>query len=478
LQGVIVRQYYLHRRNRTFYVQFVEPETKRRLAALSTGKTNRDDALIVVAGWLRDGIPQRQITRKPPPEPRPVNTLFEVKEIFKALKTADITQEDVRKIEKILQERELVETIIVKGSKSSEPFVEYLRRFWNYQESPYFAEKRSHGTKLGIAYANMSLGKVNLYWAPYFQDQKIGEITLQNLKEFSTALGQNYPNLSVATLYQIMLVGVTALRWAFANTYIPYDPTRGLSGYAFNPKKRGVLSPQEAAALFSLNWKDKRHMILNLVAMTTGLRIAEILALKKEQVGEKYLFVENSFSQTEGLKSTKTEENRSVPIMPVLRDALLKLANFNPHGDGYIFWGAKKNRPYSQHFALKYLRKMLVQLRAGEKPNPEQQAEAEKYWKKRNVVFHSWRHFYASRMTDKLEARKVMLATGHKTESIFKVYADHALESDLSDVAMITGEVFGDLIPEIAILEGPETLSLPNLKAQKPDLRGGQNKGG
>jgi integrase len=154
--------------------------------------------------------------------------------------------------------------------------------------------------------------------------------------------------------------------------------------------------------------------------------------------------------------------------MPVLRDALLKLANFNPHGDGYIFWGAKKNRPYSQQFALKYLRKMLVQLRAGEKPNPEQQAEAEKYWKKRNVVFHSWRHFYAARMTDKIEARKVMLATGHKTEAIFKVYADHALESDLSDVAMTTGEVFGDLIPEIAILEGPETLSLPNLKAQKP----------
>ena len=48
-------------------------------------------------------------------------------------------------------------------------------------------------------------------------------------------------------------------------------------------------------------------------------------------------------------------------------------------------------------------------------------------------------------MTDKLEARKVMLATGHKTESVFKGYSDHALDSDLNDVAATTEEVFGKL---------------------------------
>jgi hypothetical protein len=78
---------------------------------------------------------------------------------------------------------------------------------------------------------------------------------------------------------------------------------------------------------------------------------------------------------------------------------------------------------------------MLFLLLAGENPTPEKKKEVEEYWAKRNVVFHSWRHFYASRMTDKLEARKVMLATGHKTESVFKGYSDHALESDLMDVA-------------------------------------------
>jgi hypothetical protein len=50
-------------------------------------------------------------------------------------------------------------------------------------------------------------------------------------------------------------------------------------------------------------------------------------------------------------------------------------------------------------------------------------------------------------MTDKLEARKVMLATGHKTKAVFEGYSDHALAADLNDVALITDEVFGDIVP-------------------------------
>jgi integrase len=278
------------------------------------------------------GFPSGKSPKKPP-EPRPVNTLFEVKEVFKTLRTVDITEDDVKKIEKILQERGLVDTIIITGSKSSEPFIDFLRRFWNYQKSPYFDEKRSHGTKLGSSYADGSLARVNLYWAPYFNDKKIGEITRQSLKEFSTVLGKKYPELSVPTLQYIMKVGGTALRWAFNNEFIPIDPTRGLTKYTIKSKKRGVLSPQEAEALFNLKWTSKKQMLINLVAMTTGLRVGEILALKREQIGEKYLCVEHSFSQKEGLKSTKTEEDRLVPIVPVIRDAMLKLVELNIIGN-------------------------------------------------------------------------------------------------------------------------------------------------
>jgi integrase len=254
-----------------------------------------------------------------------------------------------------------------------------------------------------------------------------------------------------------MLVGVTALRWAFANELIPSDPTIGLTGYSTKAKKRGVLTPKEAEDLFALEWKDKRSLLIKLVAMTTGLRIGEILALKVENIGKEYLIIEKSFSAIDGLKSTKTEEDRVVPVIPAIREAMLNLARFNPHGNGYVFWGDKKNRPCGSYTPAAELKRMLFLLRAGENPTSEKKKEIEEYWAKWNVVFHSWRHFYASRMTDKLEARKVMLlATGHKTESVFKGYSDHVLESDLMDVAVTTGEVFGGLLPDISMPALPQ----------------------
>jgi integrase len=454
-RSLVVRQYYLHTRNvsktrRIYYVQFMDPSTGRRLSAISTGKNNRDDALITIAGWLKEGVPKRQAEQESRPR-RPVEALINANQVFSALKQVDLVPQDVIKIEKILKDRGLVETIVKKGSKEAELVIDYLRRFWDYSQSPYIADKRSHGINLGKTYAKCCFERVNLYWAPYFQGKKIGEIIRQSLKDFAVAIAKKHPKLSPMTLRQIMLVGVTALRWAFSNELIPADPTIGLTGYSTKAKKRGVLSPKEAEDLFKLEWKDKRSMLINLVAMTTGLRIGEILALKVENIGEEYLIIENSYSAIDGLKSTKTDEERIVPIIPAIRGAMLNLARFNPHGNGYVFWGEKKECPCGSYTPAAELKKMLFRLRAGENPSPEKKKEAEEYWAKRNVVFHSWRHFYASRMTDKLEARKVMLATGHKTESVFKGYSDHALESDLMDVAVTTGEVFGGLLPDISI---------------------------
>jgi integrase len=460
-EGVVVRQYYLHTRpvsrtRRVFYVQFTDPATQKRLPAISTGKENRDDALIVVAGWLKEGIPQRQPVKREAPSPRPLDAVISASQVFAVLKQADLTAQDVVKIEKILKGRGLAETIIKKGAKEAEPLIGYLRRFWDYDRSPYIADKRSHGVNLGKTYTRTCFERVNLYWVPHFESKKIGEITRQSLKDFSVAVARKHPKLSPATLRQIMLAGITALRWAFANELIPADPTIGLTGYSTKGKKRGVLTPKEAEDLFRLEWKDKWSMLINLVGMTTGLRTGEILALKVENIGEEYLTIESSCSALDGLKSTKTDEERVVPVIPVIRDATLNLARMNPHGNGYVFWGDKKSRPCTADAPPRELKRMLFLLRAGENPTPEKKKEVEEYWAKRNVVFHSWRHFYASRITDKLEARKVMLATGHKTESVFKGYSDHALESDLMDVAVTTGEVFGGLLPDISIPALPQ----------------------
>jgi hypothetical protein len=90
-------------------------------------------------------------------------------------------------------------------------------------------------------------------------------------------------------------------------------------------------------ALFQLKWKDKWAMLINLTAMTTGLRIGEILALHLEDIGDEYLTIQWSYSLVDGLKSIKTDEPRTVPVIPEIRDALIRLGRRNPHENGFVF---------------------------------------------------------------------------------------------------------------------------------------------
>ncbi|MDR2071917.1 MAG: tyrosine-type recombinase/integrase [Spirochaetaceae bacterium] len=458
------RQFYLHRRRFLFYVQFTDPDTRRRLSALSTGKTTRDDALLVVYDWIKNGIPEKR-ARSIEEKRRGLPEKLAVEQLLASLKEAELTESDVVKIEKILRDKGLATLIVRKDTPQAELFTDYLTRFWDYDKSPYVEEKHSHKLNITRKHTLESLERVNRYWVPYFKGKTITEVTRQNLKDFSLDVTKKNPALSPLTLKQILRVGVTALRWAYANEIIPIDPTIRLPAYSSKSKKRGVLTPEEAMALFRLPWNDARYFLANLVAMTTGLRVAEILALRMEDVGEKYLAVDRSFSLVDGLKMTKTEEPRTVPIVPQIRDALRRLGDINPHGDGFIFYSDKPGKPLDQHEPLKALKKMLVRMKIGDnwlectrddtREERDQKREvmkpliqeAREYWKKRNVVFHSWRHFFSKNLADNIEIRKVMLATGHKTEAVFRNYADHIYESDLKEVAAAADKVFQPILP-------------------------------
>jgi len=93
---------------------------------------------------------------------------------------------------------------------------------------------------------------------------------------------------------------------------------------------------------------------------------------------------------------------------------------------------------------LKGLSGGLIQLVVGDRKDHASIARAAAYWKERNVVFHSWRHFYSSRMADQLDARKVMQATGHKSAAVFQAYAE---EKNFQDVKNVMGKIF-DFLPK------------------------------
>ena len=77
-----MRRYYLHtRHNGTFYAELIDPHTGVKLTARSTGTKSRDEALLKIAEWLKNGIPTGRIRK-----PRTLEATAGIENILKAIR--------------------------------------------------------------------------------------------------------------------------------------------------------------------------------------------------------------------------------------------------------------------------------------------------------------------------------------------------------------------------------------------------------
>ena len=438
-----MRRFSLFPLNGIFRVQFYNPETRKYGTAKSTGKKDRDEAVLVVGEWLRDGIPTGR-TRKP----RSLKEFFSLMTILENIRQARLTTDDAGRIVEALKEKGFIEIAIVEAGPASELIEDFLSRFWNYDESPYVREKLAHGHSIHRRHCYEMTVRARKYWFVYFKGKRLGEIRKSNLKDFSLWLAAK--KLAPKSINTILSARTVPLGWAFKNELIPSNPGEGLMKFSGPPAKRGILTDEEATGLFKVKWTDERSRVGNRLSMTTGLRAGEVLGLPLKNIGEDRLYIRQSWSDKDGLKTTKTNEERIVPIHPIIREELLKLGEMNPHGSGpdsFVFYSeSMKERPMDFHFLRDCLRDALVLMTAGENTTEEEKKEAAQAWKVRKVTFHSWRHDFSTRMADQINPRKVKLATGHSSEEMFQHYANHAEEKDFLEVGRVSGETFGRIL--------------------------------
>ena len=435
-----MRRYYLHtRHNGVIYAELVSPEGLK-LSARSTGTKNRDEALLKVAEWLKSGIPTGRVRK-----PRTLEAATGIKNILKIMRRSELNSDDALLIAEALRGRGLLDFSVVKAGPGKTDFIGFLKQFWDYDKSPYIQEKKAHGHTIGKNHCRECLNRVRSFYEGYFEGRSLNSINKQDLKGFSIFLtekrekpeghkGRFAERLSAAYINSILIVGSTALSWAFREGIIPADPTIGLMRFSGKPLKRGVLTPQEAERIFSMDWENKRAYAGNLLSCTTGLRAGEILALRKSDMGETVLHIRHSWSVTDGLKTPKNGEERKVPLLPQVREKLLELLNENPHKveDPFIFYGLLKDKPMTQKILIKSLKAVCK--------------DAGIDAKKRNIVFHSHRHFFAARMADLMTAEQITRITGHKTKAVFEGYADHVIDENLEVMAEAAAQSFGKIL--------------------------------
>jgi integrase len=373
----------------------------------------------------------------------------------------DLTMEDAEYICQGLKKRGLLRDYILPETKKAIPFSEYLLNFWDWDKSEYIREKlrKSHG--IHRRYTIEMLNNVRRYWVPYFKDKMMGDITRKDINNMMNhlemivekaeseieRLKKDNPDSRITIRCpkspkhknKILKSSFIPLRYAFRTGELDNDPTSGVIMFSGSSKKRHILTPELAKAVFKTDWNDPRAKCANMLAAITGMRMGEIQAIKVKDLGTDCIYVSHSWNSKDGLKTTKNNEPRRVEVpFPEVIQALCDLAKRNPHGtslESFVFWaGIYSTKPMEGEVFLRDLRRALLKIGMSKESTTE-------------YCFHSWRHFFTSYMKGKVDDKVLQSMTGHKTAEMLDLYSNHELSDDRVKLQIAQKTAFAGLLP-------------------------------
>jgi len=424
------RDYYLHtRENGIYYVEFIDKVSGKKLTARSTGETELRKAELKAELWKTSGIPTGRARK-----PRSLEEAAGIEFVLKAIRKSDLNSDDALRVVSALTSMGLIDVIATKNTgRGAVPFVQFLETFWDYDKSEYIQDKLAHGYRFTRGHAQKCLQRLKKDVKPFFGETKLNAVTTDALKKLTRQLAAR--GLATSTIKHNLLVCKTALNWAFEQGIISANPSIGITKFVVTNKDRGVLTEAEAKTIFSISWKDKRAFVASLVACTTGARQGEILALRLSDIKEDTLNIAHSYSPVDGLKCPKNGHKRIAPLLPAVKTALLDLLKENPHdvSDPFIFYSAFPDKPTDPLVIRKGLRNALKKIKVD--------------YIDRNIVFHSWRSYFCSKITQIIDSEKVAKVSGHITDEVFKKYAEHIEVKQIQEVGKAAAKVFQSIIP-------------------------------
>lgn len=401
-----------------YYVCFKNPITGKYGTKRSTGTSDRRAAEQIAYKWMYE-------------EAKKDRNIFVIKNILDALKLADLNIEDSKQIVEILKKKELLISATFKNDRSNLPLIAFLEFFWDKEKSPYIREKMRKQHGIHQRYITKQNGAVKNYWIPFFKDKKLCNLTRDDINSFIDWIADSPSPASMQGKNAIVKAGLLALKWAFRNEFIEKEISQGIILFSGENKKREILTPELAMAVFQRPWKNQTSKLANLLAMCTGLRAGEIQGLRKQDLGKNCLYIRHAWNFDDGLKAPKNNEERIAEIVfPELMGALIDQANTNPYGeglDGYVFWASIPGKPMESKKWLSDLREVCKDI-----------GITDTSW----VTFHAWRHFFATYMHGKVEDKVLQMATGHKTNIMLQHYTNHTREEDIVELVNAQKQVF------------------------------------
>jgi len=306
---------------------------------------------------------------------------------------------------------------------------QFSKDFFDWSGS-WATDLKARGKKISERQCKEKASILKKHIIPTNGKKRLTEINKSTIKNFRNQLYSQ--GKSGSTINKILSCIKVILEAAEEQRLIQVVPK--FEWAALKCKIRGILTPQEAKAVLSVDWSDKRAYAANLTAAVTGLRQGEILALTRQSIRDGYLDILCSWNQSMNKlnETTKTGKIRYVPIPQKVEQVLRELLTISPwqSANSFIFFSTKLERkPMDGKVAIRGLFKAM------EKIGINKAARIERF-----IDFHSWRDWLNSVLINSgVPGVKVKKTTGHDTDKMLEHY--YRLD-DMEDIRQIQEKLF------------------------------------
>lgn len=299
-------------------------------------------------------------------------------------------------------------------------FAEYAAPFFVWETCPIIRDKVERGGHYSKEFAYICRKHIEKYLLPAFGKKVLPEITPAMVSSFLRNLPKN--GITPQTANKVLSVFRQILDFAVSENLLTDNPCRKVKPLVPHEQERGCFTLAQVKALFSHKWTDLYIELACRLASVSGMRWGEIRGLLKANVHEDYILVEHSYSDREGLKSTKSGKSRIVPIPAELASALRNV----PNNGEYVFSYNGDTPIHRDTMAPKLM----------------QQMEACKIdYKKLGLSFHSFRHFFNTQLVaNNVEQNKILAVIGHTSVKMTQHYL-HLEASDMKQVRKVQNAI-------------------------------------
>ena len=277
---------------------------------------------------------------------------------------------------------------------TSMTFEEFASPWWSWDTCPYVLARRAAGTEKhpGIkqSYVKSCYLWTKNYLIPYFGKYKLTDITVDMINTFWQVLKDKH-NLAPKTINNIRSVFIVMMKEAVKKELIERNPVEMTIARTVDKKKQELLTDEECAKLFDIDriqelWNDRIvYYVYSLVAGLTGLRAGELLALTINEVKHNKIIVKRSYNESYGMSTTKTSEEREVPITAEIYRYLYVAWQSHPNDENDYIFSFDGKKPMNEGRARAAFYKAMEKIGISEEERL-----------RRGITFHSWRHKFTT----------------------------------------------------------------------------------